>query len=97
LANRFEGGVSVKGEFGIGAILRAVRVRAGLSQEELAARLHYNQSDISKFETGAKEPPISVFLRWLRETNAHEVMVAYFCGLDGLTIMQTILSMTGMG
>ena len=81
--------------FELGAILRAVRVRAGLSQEELAEKLHYNQSDISKFETGAKEPTVTTFLRWLRETNAHEVMVAYFCGLDGLTIMQTILGMVG--
>jgi len=87
----------VKGEFGIGAILRAVRVRAGLSQEELAARLHYSQSDISRFETGAKEPTATIFLRWLRETNAHEVAVAYFCGLDGLQIMQTILGMVGVG
>jgi len=91
-----KGEVNVK-DLGIGAILRAVRVRAGLSQEELADRLNYSQSDISKFETGAKEPTASIFLRWLRETNAHEVAVAYFCGLDGLTIMQTILSMTGMG
>jgi transcriptional regulator with XRE-family HTH domain len=91
-----KGEVNVK-DLGIGAILRAVRVRAGLSQEELADRLNYSQSDISKFETGAKEPTVTTFLRWLRETNAHEVMVAYFCGLDGLTIMQTILSMTGMG
>jgi transcriptional regulator with XRE-family HTH domain len=79
----------------LGAILRAVRVRAGLSQEELAERLNYNQSDISKFETGHKEPPASVFLRWFRETNAHEVAVAYLCGLDGITIMQSILSMFG--
>jgi transcriptional regulator with XRE-family HTH domain len=87
--------VNVKGD--LGAILKAVRLRAGLSQEELADRLHYNQSDISKFETGSKEPTASIFLRWLRETNAHEVAVAYFCGLDGLQIMQTILGMVGVG
>lgn len=83
----------MKGDFG--AILKATRVRAGLSQEELAARLNYNQSDISKFETGRKEPPASVFLRWFGETNAHEVAVAYLCGLDGITIMQNILNMLG--
>jgi transcriptional regulator with XRE-family HTH domain len=79
----------------IGAILRAVRVRAGLSQEELAIRLNYNQSDISKFETGHKEPPASVFLRWFKETNAHEVAVAFLCGFDGITIMQQLLSIFG--
>lgn len=81
----------------LGAILKAVRLRAGLSQEELADRLHYNQSDISKFETGAKEPTATIFLKWFRETNAHEVAVAYLCGLDGLQIMQTILGWTGIG
>lgn len=82
-------------EFDFGAILRAARVRAKLSQEELAARLNYNQSDISKFETGCKEPPASVLLRWFQETNAIEVAVAYLCGMDGLSIMQNILSLFG--
>ena len=81
--------------FELGAILRAVRVRAGLSQEELAARLNYNQSDISKFETGAKEPTASTLIKWLKVTNAHEVLVAYLCGLDGIAIMQNILGMFG--
>ncbi len=85
--------MEVKADFG--ALLRAARVRAGLSQEELAERLNYNQSDISKFETGAKEPTASVFLRWFRETNAMEVAVAYLYGLDGITIMQNILGVIG--
>jgi transcriptional regulator with XRE-family HTH domain len=87
--------VNVKVDFG--AILRAARVRAGLSQEELATRLNYNQSDISKFETGAKEPAASVFLKWFEVTNAKEVAVAYLMGMDGLTIMQNLLQMFGLG
>jgi len=84
----------VKVDFG--AILKATRIRAGLSQEELAARLNYNQSDISKFETGHKEPTASVFMKWFEVTNAREVAVAYLCGFDGITIMQNILSMIGV-
>lgn len=78
-----------------GAILRATRVRAGLSQEELAERLNYNQSDISKFENGVKEPTASIFLKWFEITNAKEVAVAYMCGIDGITIMQSMLQLFG--
>jgi len=81
--------------FDFGAIMRAARVRAKLSQEELAARLNYNQSDISKIEGGHKEPTASILFRWFQETNAMEVAVAYFCGMDGLQIMQSILGMVG--
>ena len=83
--------------FHFGPVLRAARLRAKLSQEELAARLNYNQSDISKIETDSKEPPSSVLIRWCIETNAMEVLVAYFCGMDGLTIMQNILQFVGLG
>lgn len=83
--------------FDFGPVLKAARVRAKLSQEELAVRLNYNQSDISKFETGHKEPPASVLFRWFQETNTMEVAVAYFCGMDGLSIMQNLLQMVGLG
>ena len=74
-----------------GAILKACRVRAGLSQEELADRLYINQSDVSKFENGTKEPPISLFQSWVNQTQAQEVMVAYILGVDGITILQNLL------
>lgn len=74
-----------------GAILKACRVRAGLSQEELADRLYINQSDVSKFENGTKEPPISLFQQWINQTQAQEVMVAYILGMDGLNILQNII------
>ena len=83
--------------FQFGSVLRAARLRAGLSQEELAHRLNYNQSDISKIEGGHKEPTASILFRWFQETNAMEVAVAYFCGMDGLTIMQNILQFVGLG
>lgn len=74
-----------------GAILKACRDRAGLSQEELAYQLHINQSDVSKFENGTKEPPISIFQAWINNTQAQEVMVAYLCGLDGIGILQNLI------
>ncbi|WP_163583310.1 helix-turn-helix domain-containing protein [Gracilibacillus saliphilus] len=73
-----------------GAILKACRSRAGLSQEELAHRLHINQSDISKYENDTKEPTMSTFQAWATNTQAQEVMVAFVCGVDGLSILQQL-------
>ena len=75
----------------VGAILRACRERFGLSQEELADRLYINQSDVSKFENGTKEPPITLFQNWINQTQAQEVAVAYLIGIDGITILQNLL------
>lgn len=78
-----------------GAILRACRDRVGLSQEELADRLHINQSDVSKFENDVKEPTVSMFRAWMMNTQAQEVLVAFFCGMDGIGIMQKIMQLMG--
>jgi len=74
-----------------GAILKACRARARLSQEELAHLLHINQSDVSKYENGTKEPSISILQSWTQNTQTQEVMVAFLCGVDGLNVMQNIL------
>lgn len=78
-----------------GAILRACRERMGFSQEELADKLHVNQSDISKYENDMKEPTISMFRAWMMNTQAQEVLVAFICGMDGLSIMQKVMQLLG--
>ena|GEM_PF-606218 len=74
-----------------GAILRACRLRRGFKQDELAHELHINQSDISKIESGIKEPPLSLVKRWTDLTQAQEVLVAFICGVDGLSVMQQVM------
>ena len=78
-----------------GAILKACRIRAGLSQKQLARKLHISQSDISKYENDVKEPTISLFQAWCMNTQAQEVLVAFLCGMDGLNIMQNLLNLLG--
>ena len=75
----------------VGAVLRACRTRAGLSQEELANRLFISQSDVSKYENDTMEPHISTLQAWTNNTQAPEVLVAFICGMDGLSVMQSIL------
>lgn len=79
-----------------GAILKACRTRAGLSQEELADKLYINQSDVSKYENGAKEPSISMVQAWTSNTQTQEVLVAFICGMDGLGIMQMLMDSGAM-
>ena len=46
-----------------GQVLREFRIKAGLTQEELAARLDYNSSGyISRLELGAKKPSVELLL-----------------------------------
>ena len=75
----------------VGAILRACRTRANLNQEELAHKLHINQSDVSKYENDTKEPTISLLHAWTSNTQTQEVMVAFICGIDGLSILQGLI------
>ena len=66
-----------------------------MSQEKLAEILHMSRSCISKIETGAKEVTAKVMIDWVTVTQTQEVLVAYLFGLDGITIIQNILQMTG--
>lgn len=66
----------------LGGVLRAVRLRARLSQEELAARLFINQSDVSKIEKNRKIPDAITFIRWFKATEVPEVCAAMLCGVD---------------
>lgn len=78
-----------------GVILRACRERSGLTQEELAFKMSVNQSDVSKFESGYKEPTLSAVQSWLANTQANEVLVAFLCGIDGIGVMQNIMQLLG--
>lgn len=78
-----------------GAILKACRTRAGFSQEELAAKLYINQSDVSKYESDNKEPTITIFQAWIMNTQTPEIMVAFMYGMDGLNLIQQLMPLLG--
>ena len=75
----------------LGAIMKACRERAELSQEELAHRMNRTQACISKFENDHKIPDALTFAEWFRQTNAQEVAIAFMYGVDGITILQQLL------
>ena len=75
--------------------MQACRERAGLSQEDMAERLHRSQSCISKYEKDRKIPDMQTFLSWVEATGSKEVAVAFLCGMDGLGIMQNMMTILG--
>ena len=52
----------------LAAKLLAIRKQLGLSQSELAFRLHFDQAParISEYESGVREPQLSLLLRYAR-------------------------------
>ena len=54
----------------LGEKLRAIRLRAGLSTDQMAAQLGKTKSGrrsrVSEWETGKRTPPLSIILRYAR-------------------------------
>ena len=67
-AKNFEVGYA---EFKIGVILRQAREEAGLTQEEVARRLHTKKSAISRIENHAEDVRLSTLRRYAEAVGAH--------------------------
>lgn len=63
-----------KAEFAIAQELIAARVRAGMTQAELAERMHTTQSTIARLESGRMMPSMRTFTRYAQATNSHAVV-----------------------
>ncbi|HEX7243221.1 MAG TPA: helix-turn-helix transcriptional regulator [Longimicrobiaceae bacterium] len=66
-----EGLESGYADFKIGARLRQAREQAGLTQEELAARLETKKSAISRIENHAGDIRLSTLVRYARALGQH--------------------------
>lgn len=80
---------------GIGSLLRACRERAGLTQMQLAQKLHIEQSCISRIEKGKQSVDAYILQKWVTITQTQEVAVAFLFGIDGASIIQKILPLIG--
>lgn len=76
-----------------GAILRAVRQKAGLSQEEMAEKMYVSRSTISRLENDRLKLTVEDAIRWGQITQAPEAIAAMLCGLDVSQVMQIISSL----
>ncbi len=76
----------------LGAFLKHCRMKEGMSQADLACELNINQSDVSKIESGRKEPPTSMFKDWTIATQAMDLGIAFLYGTEILTAVPEILT-----
>jgi ribosome-binding protein aMBF1 (putative translation factor) len=61
-------------EFSLARELIAARVRAGLTQAELAVRMGTTQSVVARLESGAQLPSVKTLLRFAKATGARPVI-----------------------
>jgi ribosome-binding protein aMBF1 (putative translation factor) len=61
-------------EFGLARELIAARVRAGLTQEEVAERMGTTQSVIARLESGARLLSVQTLLRFAKATGARPII-----------------------
>lgn len=80
-----------------GAILKALRVRANLTQQELADKLHRSRSCISKFEKETKTIDMPTFMQWIQITDGQVAAAAMMFGMDTLSIINQLLPFIGGG
>jgi transcriptional regulator with XRE-family HTH domain len=78
-----------------GAALKACRDRIGMSQEQLADKLKLSRSTVSKLENDQQELSVRTLSEWVEVTNAKEVLVAFICGMDGLSFLNQIMPFLG--
>ncbi|WP_153074994.1 helix-turn-helix domain-containing protein [Paraburkholderia bonniea] len=61
-------------EFAIARELIAARARAGLSQEQVAERMHTTQSTIARMESGRTLPSLRTLSRYAEATGSRAVV-----------------------
>ena len=78
-----------------GAILKALRVKANLTQQQLADKLHRSRSCISKFEKEVKTIDMPTFMKWIHVTDGQVAAAAMMYGVDALSIINQVLPIVG--
>jgi len=65
---------ALKNEFDLARELIAARVRAGLSQAELADKMGTTQSVIARLESGTRLPSVKTLMRFAKATHSRPVI-----------------------
>ncbi len=73
----------------VGSAIRSWRLKAGLSQQQLATRLGTTQSAVSRWENGRDEPRLSTLAAILRECELEGVLMVE-PGIDRAQLRQQL-------
>ena len=80
-----------------GPLLREMRKKAGMSQEDVAHELYMSISNVSRLESGKYEVKLADALRWANVTGAQDVFIATLLGVDVTVVQQIIDAGTTIG
>ncbi|MFD2116386.1 helix-turn-helix domain-containing protein [Paenibacillus yanchengensis] len=78
-----------------GVIVKAIRVRKGWTQEELADQLHMSRSAIGKLENDQQTLDVPTLMRLVSVTGEPAIAVSIMLGMDGITLLQQFMSFIG--
>jgi len=65
---------NLAGEFDLARELIAARVRAGLTQAEVAERMGTSQSVIARLESGVRMPSVNTLLKFAKATRSRPII-----------------------
>jgi len=65
---------ALAGEFDLARELIAARVRAGLTQAEVAERMGTTQSVVARLESGARMPSVNTLLKFASATRSRPII-----------------------
>ncbi|QKS70218.1 helix-turn-helix transcriptional regulator [Paenalkalicoccus suaedae] len=70
--------------------MKEARKRAGFTQEYMASLMHRSRSSVVKMERDQQAIEVNDFVRWMKLTNAQDLMVAATLGMD-ITTLQPVI------
>lgn len=77
---------------GTGDLLRKMRLIAGLTQENMASKMHMSRSTISRLENEEIEIRITDFWDWVKTTQGQDMLITFLMSADIITSMPTIIN-----
>ncbi len=78
-----------------GSILKKVRLKSGLSQEELAEEIYLSRSAVSRLENNRLKLTVDDAVRWGQATQATEIIAALLCGIDVAVVSELVTTLIG--
>ena len=77
---------------GTGDLLRKMRLIAGLTQENMASKMHMSRSTISRLENEEIEIRITDFWDWVKTTQGQDMLITFMMSADILTTAPTVIN-----
>lgn len=80
-----------------GQQLRRVRIKAGLTQQDIADALFISRSDVSKIENNKKGLPAEYLLKWCKLTNSPDLLMTLYYATEVINMTTQYITGTVLG